>query len=108
MGQWIWNDDSLCHLADVAGSYKVNIVFYTAMTLASQCHWIIDTEGMPFWKKTVVIRGVYNPKNPSKRGRSTSTHVKKPVEEENLILPDDSSSSPESDADKGHYISHLH
>ena len=24
MGQWIWNDNSLCHTAEVAGSYKVN------------------------------------------------------------------------------------
>ena len=30
------------------------------------------------------------------------------MEEENLILPEDSSSSSDSDADKGHYISYLH
>ena len=107
MGQWIWNDNSLCHTADIAGTYKVNMVFYRAMTLASPCNWIIDTDGMPFWKKTIVIRGVYTPKNPSNRGRHTSSHGKKPVEEKNLILPDDSSSSSDSDADKGHYISYL-
>ena len=107
MGQWIWNDDSLCHTADIAGTYKVNMVFYRAMTLASPCHWMIDTDGMPFWKKTIVIQGVYTPKNLSNRERRTSSHGKKPVEEENLILPDNSSLSSDSDADKGHYISYL-
>ena len=108
MGQWIRNNDSLCHTANIAGSYKVNLVFYRAMTLASPCNWIIDTDSMPFWKKTIVIRGVYTPKNTSKRGRHTSSHGKKPVEEENLILPDDSSSSSNSDSDKGYYINYLH
>ena len=108
MGQWIRNDDSLCHTAEVAGSYKVNLVFYRAMTLASPCDWIIDTDSMLFWKKAVVIQGVYTPKNKSKRGRRTNSRGTKPVEEENLILPDNSSSSSDSDADKGHYISYLH
>ena len=27
MGQWIRNDDGLCHTADIAGTYKVNMVF---------------------------------------------------------------------------------
>ena len=63
---------------------------------------------MPFWKKTIVIQGVYKPKNTSNRERHTSSCGKKPVEEENLILPDDSSSSSDSDADKGHYIIYLH
>ena len=84
------------------------MVFYRAMTLSAPCHWIIDTEGMPFWKKTVVICNIYTPKNPSDRGRCTSTCGKKALEEENVILLDYSSSSSESEADKGHYISYLH
>ena len=104
MGQWIRNDDGLCHTVDIAGTYKVNMVFYRAMTQATECHWMIDTEGILFWKKTVVIHGIYTPKSPSNRGRCG----KKAVEEQNLILPDDSSSSFESEADKGHYISYLH
>ena len=78
MGQRICNDDSLYHTANIAGTYKVNMVFYRAMTLASQCHWMIDTDGMPYWKKTIVIRGVYTPKKPSNRGRRTSSCGKKP------------------------------
>ena len=108
MGQWIRNDDSLCHTADIVGTYKVNMVFYRAMTLATPCHWMIDTEGMLFWKKTAVICRIYTPKKTSNRGRRTSTRGKKAVEEKNLISPDDSSSSSESEADKGHYISYLH
>ena len=38
MGQRIRNDDALCHTADISGPYKVNMVFYRAMTLATLCH----------------------------------------------------------------------
>ena len=91
MGQWIRDNDALCHTADTSGTYK-----------ATLCNWIIDTEGIPFWKKSVVIRSIYRLKNPSNRARCPTTHGKKVQEEQELILPDDSTSSSESDTDKSY------
>ena len=102
MGQWIRNDDALCHTVEISGTYKVNMVFYRAMTLAAPCHWYLDTEGIPFWRKSVVIRGVYQPKNCGNKGRHPITHGKKAEEEKELILPDDSTSSSENKEDKGY------
>ena len=97
MGQWIRNDDVLCHTVELSGSYKV---FYRLMILAIPCHWILDTEGLPFWRKTVVICSIYTPKNPPNKGRCPITCSKKAEEEKELILPDDSNSSSENETDK--------
>ena len=64
----------------------------------------LNTQCIRYWRKSVVIRGVYN-KQGSGRGRGrghggcvTTAHAVKDIEPENLILPDDSTSSEEEES----------
>ena len=101
MGEWIRNDDQLVHIAHIEGEYKVNLVFYRAMISAPSSMFYLNTQDIRYWRKSVVIRGVYN-KRGSGRGRGRGcggcrrrAHAAQEVEAENLILPDDSTSSEE-------------
>ena len=104
IGQWIRNDDHLVHIAQIEGEYKVNLVFYQAIVSAPAPMFYLNTQCIRYWRKSVVIRGVYN-KRGSGRGRgrgrgvhATTAHAVKDVELENLILPDDSTSSEEEES----------
>ena len=106
MGEWIRNDDHLVHIAHIEGEYKVNLVFYQAMISAPQCMFMfyLNTQEIRYWRKSVVIRGVYNQQNSgrgrgrSRGGRGRRAGAAQEVEAENLILPDDSTSSEEEES----------
>ena len=59
----------------------------------------LNTQCIRYWQKSVVIRGVYNKQGSGRgcgRGRGghgTRAHAAQDVEAENLILPDNSTSS---------------
>ena len=67
--QWIRNDDDKCHLTQVEGSYKMNMAFYKRVANQVDDEFDIDDEGIRYWKKSVVIRGVYHPPPSGGRGR---------------------------------------
>ena len=99
--EWIRNDDHLVHIAQIEGEYKVNLVFYRAMVSAPPAMFYLNTQCIRYWQKSVVIRGVYNKRGSGRghgRGRGTTAHAVKDVELENLILPDESTSSEEEES----------
>ena len=99
--EWIRNDDHLVHIAQIEGEYKVNLVFYQAMVSAPPAMFYLNTQCIRYWQKSVVIRGVYNKRGSGRgrgRGRGTTAHAVKDVEPENLILPDESTSSEEEES----------
>ena len=104
MGEWIRNDDQLVHIAHIEGEYKVNLVFYRAMISAPPCMFYLNTQDIRYWRKSVVIRGVYNKRGSGRGcgrghgGRGRRAHAAQEVEVENLILPDDSTSSEEEES----------
>ena len=107
MGQWVWNDDNLAHRAHVDGEYKVNMIFYQAMINAPEAMFYVETSGLTEWRKSVVIRGVYNERGRGRRrghgwGRARTARATKVNETEETYLPDDSSSS-ESETNAGNY-----
>ena len=104
IGEWIRNDDHLVHISQIEGEYKVNLVFYRAMVSAPPAMFYLNTQCIRYWRKSVVIRGVYN-KRGSGRGHGrghgghwTTARAVKDVEPENLILPDESTSSEEEES----------
>ena len=107
MGEWVWNDDNLAHIAHVDGEYKVNMIFYRAMTNAPEAVFYVETSGLTEWRKSVVIRGVYNEcgrggRRGCGRGRASTAFATKVNESEEMYLPDDPSSS-ESETNAGNY-----
>ena len=107
MGEWVQNDDNLAHIAHVDGEYKVNMIFYRAMTNAPEAVFYVETSGLTEWRKSVVIRGVYNEcgrggRRGRGRGRASTVCATKVNESEETYLPDDSSSS-ESETNAGNY-----
>ena len=104
IGQWIRNDDHLVHIAQIEGEYKVNLVFYQAIVSAPAPMFYLNTQCIRYWQKSVVIRGVYNKRGSGRghgRGRgvhATTARAVKDVELENLILPDNSTSSEEEES----------
>ena len=107
MGEWLRNDDNLAHIAHVDGEYKVNMIFYWAMINASEAVFYVETSGLTEWRKSVVIRGVYNEcgcggRRGRGRGRASTACATKVTETEETYLPDDSSSS-ESETNAGNY-----
>ena len=54
IGEWIHNDDALCHTTMIDGEYKVNLAFYRAMRSAP-AHIFLDTRTIPMWHKPVII-----------------------------------------------------
>ena len=64
----------------------------------------LNTQCIRYWQKSVVIRGVYNKRGSGRGcgrgrgGRGTTARAVKDVELENLILPDDSTSSEEEES----------
>ena len=107
MGEWLRNDDNLAHIAHVDGEYKVNMIFYRAMINAPEAVFYVETSGLTEWRKSVVIRGVYNErghggKHGHDRGRASTARATKVNETEETYLPDDSSSS-ESETNAGNY-----
>ena len=107
MGQWVWNDDNLAHIAHVDGEYKVNMIFYRAIINAPEAMFYVETSGLTEWRKSVVIRGVYNEcghggRRGRGRGRARTACATKVNETEEMYLPDDSSSS-ESETNAGNY-----
>ena len=107
MGEWLRNDDNLAHIAHVDGEYKVNMIFYRAMTNAPEAVFYVETSGLTEWRKSVVIRGVYNQHGHGGRrcrgwGRASTARATKVNETEETYLPDDSSSS-ESETNAGNY-----
>ena len=107
MGEWLRNDDNLAHIAHVDGEYKVNMIFYRAMTNAPEAVFYVETSGLTEWRKSVVIRGVYNQRGRGGRrcrgrGRASTARATKVNETEETYLPDDSSSS-ESETNAGNY-----
>ena len=107
MGEWLRNDDNLAHIAHVDGEYKVNMIFYRAMVNAPEAVFYVETSGLTEWRKSVVIRGVYNQHGHGGRhccgqGRASTVRATKVNETEETYLPDDSSSS-ESETNAGNY-----
>ena len=107
MGEWLRNDDNLAHIAHVDGEYKVNMIFYRAMINAPEAVFYVETSGLTEWRKSVVIRGVYNQRGRGGRhcrgrGRASTARATKVNETEETYLPDDSSSS-ESETNAGNY-----
>ena len=107
MGQWVRNDDNLAHIGHVDGEYKVNMIFYQAMINAPEAMFYVETSGLTEWRKSVVIRGVYNQRgrggrHACGRGRTRTVRATKVNETEETYLPDDSSSS-ESETNAGNY-----
>ena len=107
MGEWLRNDDNLAHIAHVDGEYKVNMIFYRAMINAPKAVFYVETSGLTEWRKSVVIRGVYNQcghggRHCRGRGRASTARATKVNETEEMYLPDDSSSS-ESETNAGNY-----
>ena len=107
MGEWLRNDDNLAHIAHVDGEYKVNMIFYRAMINAPEAVFYVETSGLTEWRKSVVIRGVYNQCGRGGRhcrgqGRARTVCATKVNETEEMYLPDDSSSS-ESETNAGNY-----
>ena len=104
IGEWIRNDDHLVHIAQIEGEYKVNLVFYRAMVSAPPAMFYLNTQCIRYWRKSVVIRGVYNKRGSGRGcgrghgGRGTTACAVKDVELENLILPDESTSSEEEES----------
>ena len=104
MGEWIRNNDHLVHIAQIEGEYKVNLVFYRVMISAPQPMFYLNTLCIRYWRKFVVIRGVYNQRGSgrghggSHGGHGTRAHAAQEVEVENLILPDNSTSSEEEES----------
>ena len=104
IGEWIRNDDHLVHIAQIEGEYKVNLVFYQAMVSAPAPMFYLNIQCIRYWWKSVVIRGVYNKRGSGRGrgrghgGRGTTARAVKDVEPENLILPDDSTSSEEEES----------
>ena len=101
------NDDNLAHIAHVDGEYKVNMIFYRAMINAPEAVFYVETSGLTEWRKSVVIRGVYNERGCGGRrghgrGRASTARATKVNETEETYLPDDSSSS-ESETNAGNY-----
>ena len=74
------------------------------MVSAPQPMFFLNTQCIRYWQKSVVIRGVYNKRGSGKgcgRGRGghgTRARAAQDVEAENLILPDDSTSSEEEES----------
>ena len=104
IGEWIRNDDHLVHIAQIEGEYKVNLVFYQAMVSAPPPMFYLNTQCIRYWRKSVVIRGVYNKRGSGRGhgrghgGHGTRAHAAQDVEAENLILPDDSTSNEEEES----------
>ena len=104
IGKWIRNDDHLVHIAQIEGEYKVNLVFYRAMVSAPAPMFYLNTQCIRYWRKSVVIRGVYNKRGSGRGhgrghgGRGRRARAVKDVEPENLILPDDSTSTEEEES----------
>ena len=101
------NDDNLAHIAHVDGEYKVNMIFYRAMMNAPEAVFYVETSGLTEWRKSVVIRGVYNQRGRGGmrgrgRGRARTVRATKANETEETYLPADSSSS-ESETNVGNY-----
>ena len=70
MGEWLRNDDNLAHIAHVDREYKVNMIFYRAMINAPEAVFYVETSGLTEWRKSVVIREVYNQRGRGgRRGR---------------------------------------
>ena len=71
------------------------------MISAPPSMFYLNTQDIRYWQKSVVIRGVYNKRGSGRgcgRGRGghrRRAHAAQEVEAENLILPDDSTSSEE-------------
>ena len=82
----------------------MNLVFYKAMVSAPEPMFYLNTRCIRYWQKSVVIRGVYNEQGSGRSrrrghgGRGTTACAVKDVELENLILPDDSTSSEEEES----------
>ena len=70
--EWIRSDDTKCHRTHIQGDYKVNMAFYRSMSSTTVSDFILDTEGILFWQKSVVIRGVYKPHGKRGCGQGTS------------------------------------
>ena len=70
---WIRNDDERCHRTRVHGDYKVNMAFFRRIASTTVDELVIEDEGILEWRKSVVIRGVFNPRargaRPRGRGR---------------------------------------
>ena len=69
--QWIRNDDTKCHRTRVEGDYKVNMAFYRSMSSTTVSDFVLDTEGILYWQKSVVIHGIYKPCG--RRGRRSAS-----------------------------------
>ena len=64
--------------------------------------FILDDEGILFWKKSVIIRGVYQPRGHRGRGRGTkntqnSTQQSETLDEDDMYIFGESSSSENED-----------
>ena len=83
------------------------MIFYRAMINAPEAVFYVETSGLTEWRKSIVIRGVYNQcgrggRHCHGRGRASTVPATKVNETEETYLPDDSSSS-ESETNAGYY-----
>ena len=98
IGEWIRKDDHLVHVAQIEGEYKVNLVFYQAMVSAPPAMFYLNTQCIRYWRKSVVIRGSGRGRGRGRGGHGTTACAVKDIELENLILPDESTSSEEEES----------
>ena len=99
---WIRNDDHRCHRTNIEGAYKVNMAFYKSMSSNVASTFILDDEGILFWKKSVIIRGVYQPCGRRGRGRGkkntqNSMQQSETLDEDDMYIFGESSSSENED-----------
>ena len=74
------------------------------MISAPEPMFYLNTQCIRYWQKSVVLRGVYNQQGSGRGcrrggcGCGTRAHAAQEIEAENLILPDDSTSSEEEES----------
>ena len=85
--QFVRHDDSLVHVAEIEGDYKVRLAFYWNMHDCQRAQLNIDLDGLPVWRKPKIVRtplkvvtdkskGNKRLRNKSRKRKSTTSSAK--------------------------------
>ena len=85
--QFAWHDDSVAHVAEVEGDYKVRLAFYRNMHYYQCAQVNIDLDRLPVWQKPKIVRaplkvatdkskGNKRLRNKSRKRKQTSSSAK--------------------------------
>ena len=85
--QFVSHDDSLVHVAEIEGDYKVRLAFYWNMSDCQRAQLNIDLDGLPVWRKPKIVRtplkvvtdkskGNKRLRNKSRKRKSTTSSAK--------------------------------